>query len=184
MICPFAPFPELFGVRVWLRALADDDCGGLYRLRADEAVAKLLCRAPFTSPQQAEQRIAFLREDIVKQKSITWVISPVGSREFLGSACLWSFSEEKNKAELGYELLPEFRGRGYMREAAMLVAEFGFGKMGLSYLDAYPPKDNAPSIRLLEACKFRKTGETSEQGPNGNTMHLWVYKLDKPLFGT
>ncbi len=183
MIYPFDPFPEMFGARIWLRALDEGDREGLYRLRTDETVARLLCRRPYTEKKQADERLAFLREDTVKRKSITWAISPVGSMEFFGSVCLWSFSEEKNKAEIGYELLPEFRGRGYMQEAEALVASFGFGKMGLSYIDAYPPKDNALSIRLLEACKFRKTGESSEQGENGDTLHMWVYQLDRPPVG-
>ena len=177
---PFEPFPVLSGERVWLRALRDEDLDAMFRLRADAAVAEILCREAFTEPRQAEERIAFLRDDAVKHKSITWVICPAGTNEFLGSICLWSFSEEKNKAEIGYELLPEHRGEGYMRDAVAAVVEFGFREMRLSYLDAYPPKNNPNSIRLLERCGFRKTAETSEKGPNGKEMNLWVYELDGP----
>ena len=180
MTCPFEPFPELFGKRIRLRALADGDCDAIYRLRADKTVAALLCRHAYTTKKQAEERMVFLRDDIVKQKSITWVVSPTGQRDFLGSICLWSFSKEQNKAEIGYELLPEHRGHGIMREAVPLVAQFGFSQMGLSYIDAYPPKDNPRSIHLLEECNFRKTGERSESGQNNNTLHMWVYRLDRP----
>jgi len=52
--------------------------------------------------------------------------------------------------DIGYSLLPEFRGRGYALEAARAVLIHARDYLGLSQLKAIVSQDNTPSVRLLE----------------------------------
>lgn len=175
MLYPFNPFPRLITRRLQLRDLSDGDGQGYFESRADVDAARILCRDVYTSLDEGIKRVKYLKQDIENQNSISWVLSPVDSDEFLGAVCLWNFSQEKNKAEIGYELLKRYRGQGFMREAVEAVLDFSFNKMRLSYIDAYPPKNNPGSINLLEAAGFKRVGDLSEKGANGSMMHMYVY---------
>lgn len=52
--------------------------------------------------------------------------------------------------DIGYSLLPGFRGRGYALEAARAVLMHARDHLGLSQLKAIVSQDNLPSVRLLE----------------------------------
>jgi len=56
--------------------------------------------------------------------------------------------------DIGFALLPEFRGRGYAREAAALALARGREVHGLSRIAAIVQRGNDPSERLLTALGF------------------------------
>ena len=56
--------------------------------------------------------------------------------------------------DLGYALLPAFRGQGYAREAVAATLEHAHSAHGLTRLIAVVDPANAPSRRLLEAFGF------------------------------
>jgi ribosomal-protein-alanine N-acetyltransferase len=60
------------------------------------------------------------------------------------------------KAEIGYELLPDFQGKGIMQEAASKVIKFGVQYIGLNSIEAYTHSKNEKSTRLLEKLNFKK----------------------------
>lgn len=183
IICPFEPFPEIVTDRLRLRELSAGDEHGYFESRSDPIAAKILCRDMYTTLDEGLQRVKYLKKEIREKQSISWVLSPISSNDFLGYICLWNFSHEQNKAEIGYELLKQYRGKGYMREAVKAVIDFGFHKMRLSFIDAYPPKDNPKSIDLLEAIGFTRVGELSEKRNSGSILHMWTYAYNNPKNG-
>ncbi|WP_237055090.1 GNAT family N-acetyltransferase [Microbulbifer sediminum] len=52
--------------------------------------------------------------------------------------------------DIGFAFLPEYRGQGYAREAAVAVMDFARNSLGLSVVRGIVNPDNQPSIRLLE----------------------------------
>lgn len=52
--------------------------------------------------------------------------------------------------DLGYALLPEFRGRGYALEAAAAALRLGTARYGMTRIVAVVSPGNSPSIRVLE----------------------------------
>jgi RimJ/RimL family protein N-acetyltransferase len=64
-------------------------------------------------------------------------------------------------ADVGYALLPEFRGKGYAYEAAAAVLDHGNRVFGLKRILAIVSPDNAGSIRVLEKAgmKFQSVQE-------------------------
>jgi [ribosomal protein S5]-alanine N-acetyltransferase len=57
--------------------------------------------------------------------------------------------------DLGYALLPAFRGQGYAREAAAAWLACGFERFGLTRIVAITSVDNAASGKVLEAIGMR-----------------------------
>ena len=74
----------------------------------------------------------------------------------MGTICLFDFSDDNSKAEIGFELLPAYQGKGIMQEAASKVVVFAFQQIGLKTIDACTHPENLGSIRLLEKLNFER----------------------------
>lgn len=62
--------------------------------------------------------------------------------------------ETLQDVDLGYALLPQFYGQGYVREAAAAVLDHAHGVLGLPRVVAITDPLNAASIRVLETLGF------------------------------
>jgi len=73
----------------------------------------------------------------------------------IGALGLFSYSKTHKRAELGYDLLREYWGKGLMTEAVREVLEHSFTELDLIRIDATVDPDNISSIKLLERTGFK-----------------------------
>ena len=152
----FTPFPVLKTDRLILRQLVSSDDNEIFALRSDNNVNKYLDRGPSKSIDDAKTFIQTISENIQKNDSIYWAIALNSTDKLIGTICLFHFSEDNLKAEIGYELLPDFQGKGIMQEATSKVIDFGFRHIGLTSIEAHTHSENQSSTRLLEKLNFNK----------------------------
>ena len=62
------------------------------------------------------------------------------------------------EADIGFELAPEYWGRGYATEAARAIVDFGFRELELHRISSWCIADNAASARVLERVGLRPEG--------------------------
>ena len=165
----FPPFTELTTKRLLLRQLQPGDAEEIFQLRSDEKVSVLIDRPIATSIEDARQFI----NKIIAAQAMMWVITLKDNPKLIGTIVYWNIVQEKDQAEVGYELLPQYRGQGIMQEALLKVIEFGFETLGLKTIVADPKAINERSVRLLEKCGFVKKGAAD----NG----YLIYELKTPL---
>ncbi len=165
----FKPFPVLKTERLTLRQLVSSDANEIFALRSDGNVNKYLDRKPSKSIDDAKIFIQAINENIQRNDSIYWAITLKGTNQLIGTICLFDFSDDNLKAEIGYELLPGFQGKGIMQEAASKVIDFGIQHIGLNSIEAYTHFENQSSTRLLEKFNFKN------HGFDGN--NLMIFKL-------
>ncbi|MGE5518373.1 MAG: GNAT family N-acetyltransferase, partial [Candidatus Dadabacteria bacterium] len=132
----FTPFPVLKTERLVLRQLKISDDKEIFALRSDDNINKYLDRKPAKSIDDARNFIQAINENIQRNASIYWAITLNGSDKLIGTICLFDFSNDNLKAEIGYELLPGFQGKGLMQEAAIKVIDFGIQHIGLNSIEA------------------------------------------------
>jgi RimJ/RimL family protein N-acetyltransferase len=77
------------------------------------------------------------------------------------------------EADLGFALLPGFRGQGYACEAAQAVVGHGFEQLGLPRIVAIVTPRNRPSRRLLRSLGFGFEREI-EMEPKRDLLDLYV----------
>jgi [ribosomal protein S5]-alanine N-acetyltransferase len=140
--------------RLELRPLLETDARDLSILRSDPAVNRYLKRPVRASEDEALAFIYKIKEGIAAGRCYYWVLSAKEKEQFLGTICLWNFSEEITVAETGFELLPAFQNKGFMKEALEAVICFADEKLKLRQLSAYTHRENAASSRLLTKCGF------------------------------
>jgi [ribosomal protein S5]-alanine N-acetyltransferase len=165
----FTPFPVLKTERLTLRQLRSSDDKEIFALRSNDNVNKYLDRKPGKSIDDAKNFILTINENIQRNDSIYWAITWNGADKLIGTICLFNFSEDHSKAEIGYELLPDFQGKGLMQEAALKVIHFGFQHLGLNSVEASTHSENQSSTRLLEKLNFKRHSAAEE--------NLVVFKL-------
>ena len=139
-----------------MRKLASSDDNEIFVLRSNENVNKYLERKPSKSIDDAKTFIQTINKNIQKNDSIYWEITLNDIDKLIGTICLFDFSDDNLKAEIGYELLPEFQGKGIMQEATSKVIDFGIQRIGLNLIEAYTHSENQSSTRLLEKLNFKK----------------------------
>ena len=69
----------------------------------------------------------------------------------------------KGSGHMGYEILPEYRGRGYAREGLILAIEKSKEIIEEDELYLSVRKDNSPSLRVQLGCGAFIVGETEEE---------------------
>jgi [ribosomal protein S5]-alanine N-acetyltransferase len=82
------------------------------------------------------------------------IVEPIDGGEPIGICGLLK-REELDAPDLGFALLPDFRGLGFAREAAAAVLQDARGRLGLRRVLAIAQPDNQASITLLERLGFR-----------------------------
>jgi [ribosomal protein S5]-alanine N-acetyltransferase len=135
-----------------LRRLAATDDEAIFALRSDPLVNKYLGRQPAISLGDAQQFIKTIHENAGKGDSIYWAITMKPSTSLIGTICLFDISREE--AEIGFELLPEFHGKGIIQEALSKVIGFSRKELQLFQLKANAHVDNLKSVRVLQRLGF------------------------------
>lgn len=168
----FSPFPILTTERLTLRQLSIDDQQDILALRSDPEINKYLGRQPSKTIEDAINFINKINENVEKNIALYWAISVTGTKTFVGTICLFDFSDDENSCEIGYELMPKFQGQGLMKEATEVVIEYVFQTLKLNKIVAVTHCDNRNSTNLLTKFNFAKSIENEKENPDLNIFNL------------
>jgi ribosomal-protein-alanine N-acetyltransferase len=147
--------PTLFGDRVYLRELTEDDVPAWFE-RASDPESALLAGDPI--PESVDMGIHWLerhRERFRQQAAIRWAIVPNGAVGSVGTIGLTITSKEQCTAELGIVIGRAFWGQGIGTSAAHVVAGYAFNTLGVAEMHAEVLRRNLASRRLLEKVGFQ-----------------------------
>jgi ribosomal-protein-alanine N-acetyltransferase len=174
-----SPFPDLKTPRLTLRQLRHEDADEIFILRSDPSVNEFLNRKKAQTIEDAEEHIAKINKGISNNESVMWAITLADDTKLIGTICLWNIIKEKDFAELGYELLPQYQGKGLMQEALSKVLEYGFDHLQLKTVEAWLSAKNIRSIKLLEKNNFKRDLDTENKMDKKDEDDLIVYSLTK-----
>jgi RimJ/RimL family protein N-acetyltransferase len=147
------------GVR--LRGWRDDpdDIAALAAAWLDPSVVSANPVPSDPSPGAARRWIAGESERRFRGLALDLVISPFGGDIVWGEVGLRGFDAAVRRAEIGWWLAPEARGRGVAAAAVDLVATWALAEpLGLRQVWARIAPDNADSSRVAAAAGFRLLG--------------------------
>lgn len=78
--------------------------------------------------------------------------------------------ENLEEPDLGYALLPDWRGRGYTTEAARAVLDEARNSLELECVNAIVSPGNAASIHLLQKLGMRRKGPIRMPGEDEDIL--------------
>ena len=156
------PLPILQTERLTLRALNPEDETAIYELRTDPEVNKYLDRKLCTHLKEASIFIEKINKSIAESNTFYWGIAFTGSKEVLGTICLFDFSSIENSYEIGFELRSKYQKQGIMFEATQKIVDFTFNHLKATKIKAFTHLKNTSSIQLLEKINFKEITTTSK----------------------
>ena len=145
------------------REMRPEDAQAMFDLNSDPEVIQYTGDEPFDSVEAARIFLESYQEVYKRIGYARWIIELKSTGEILGW-CGLKFWPDKNVVDVGYRLYKKYWGNGYASEAAKASIDYGFEKLGLERIIAHARKENAASLRVLEKCGMKITGEDKECG--------------------
>ena len=174
----FTPFPIIETEHLLLRRITLDDTNDMFEMRKDPRMYEYLDAKVDKNPGETKAYISKMNHGIDEEKWIIWAIEHMHSKKVIGTICIWNLNEEEKSGELGYGIIPDYRGQGLMKESLVSVIEYGFEVMKLEVLEAYTEEHNEKSINLLESCEFVEVNRVNEAGDTTKRVYrMVVYRL-------
>lgn len=155
-------YPILETERLILRQLRIEDSGDLYDYFSKDEVTEFYDLDSFINQNQAEKLIIKWNDSFDIQEGIRWGITLKTKDRIIGTCGYHNWSKEHYKAEIGYELTPEYWRQGIMTEVLSAVIKYGFNELGLNRIEALIDPENISSRRLLIKSGLNEEGLLKE----------------------
>ena len=126
------------------------------------------CKVPY-SRFQLQQYIETNAHDLYVDKQLRLMIERVDDNQVVGVIDLFDFSPADRRAEMGIVVDRECRGKGYGREALMLLCDYAECVLDLRQLYAYVFEDNVSARKLFASSGFELTA----------TLPDWAFRNKK-----
>jgi len=176
----FEDFPKLETKRFILRKGIVDDAQDIFMLYSDENVVKYIPLTLFTSVEDAIYEINWYDKIFKEKTGLRWVIEETKTQKVIGTCGYLNYENEHNRIEIGYDLKPEYWGKGIMQEALSSIIHFAFTSMGINKIEAKVEPENTSSIRLLEKLNFCQEGILRQhEYENGKYIDLAILSILK-----
>ena len=105
-----------------------------------------------------------------------WAICDPGDQHFYGAIGFNDIHPVHHRAEIGFWLLPEYWGKGYVPEAASCIIKHAVEQMKLHRIYAYVESENQNSKNVLIKLGFAYEGTMKEcEMKNGKWIGLGIY---------
>lgn len=167
--------PTLQTDRLTLNKISLIDAPAIFELFSNEAVVAYYNLAQFTDVSQARTLIEALQTQFNSNNGVRWAIRLKGSDRLIGSCGLNSFNEKSHSTVIGYDLLPDFWGKGIAFEAVNAMIS-GLYKdqiidSPINRIQADTVPGNDASEKLLLKLGFEKEGLRRQSGYWKNAYH-------------
>ncbi|WP_313958194.1 tetratricopeptide repeat protein [Paenibacillus sp. Y412MC10] len=146
-------YPVLHTERLRLRPLEPENRENVFRLFSNPEVTRFMDIEPLVSLEEADEIIALTRSS-----GCRYAIFDRDNDTFMGTCGFhcWVKDGERERAEMGYDLCPEYWGSGYMPEALEELMKVGFEVMKLDEIEAHVERDHPRSQKVLRRLGFRE----------------------------
>lgn len=173
-------FPILETERLILRELTQDDAQSVFKCFSNEDVTRYYGQEPFIEMRQAENLVKLFSKNFAEKRGIRWGIERKETKDIIGTIGFNVWSPTHRRAEIGYEIHPDYWRKGYTQEAVSKIVSYGFGHMGLTRIGAVVFLENEASNKLLTKVGFVKEGTLRDYiYQNGQSHDTFIYSILK-----
>ncbi|WP_155590823.1 GNAT family N-acetyltransferase [Lysinibacillus cavernae] len=173
-------FPILETERLRLRELTQEDAPAIFRCFSNEAVTRYYGQEPFVDKQQAEQLVKQFANNFEGKRGIRWGIERKDTNEVIGTIGFHLWLAAHKRAEIGYEIHPDYWRQGYTKEAVQKAITYGFEHLNLNRIGAVVFLENEASNQLLMKLGFQQEGILRDyMYQNGQAYDTFIYSLLK-----
>ena len=177
----FHPFPVIETKRLILRNISMDDKGDFFRMRTNIAAMKYLHRDMPKDETEVVALIEKIQDNLAQNNGIMWIVTLKENLTFAGTIGYHVIEKQHCRAEIGYQMHPDFWNQGIMTEAISEVIAYGFTSMKLHSIEAHVNPGNTASSKLLLKHQFIKEAQIKENFfYSGTYFDTDIYSLLEP----
>lgn len=151
-------FPTLKTKRLKLVHIDHQYDQALFDIMSNKSVTEFYGMDSLQSIDQATKIIDSFQSTYEKKQGIRWGIILEQTNAFIVTIGLNNLTTRSKRAEIGYELHPDFWRKGIATEAIEAVLNYSFDELGVFRMGAVTFPDNVSSNNLLEKVGFKKEG--------------------------
>jgi len=180
-------FPQLDTERLVLRELTLDDTDVVFPHFADKEVVRYEDAKPAASIEDVTEIIEWGRNLVSSKTGILWGMFRKSDSAFLGQVNYVArrdnnFTGAAHRAEIGFDLTPQYWGSGYAWEAVNRVIEFIFKCTQINRIEGIVHTENSRSLSALKRLGFHREGILREfvkwEGEYWDMVLLTMLKRD------
>lgn len=177
--------PALETPRLRLRCLAIEDAPAAHRAYGDPETMRHWDMTPSADLDETENRLR-RSLSVDPQWHATWSIlargaGPLPDGRFVGMVNYHARQPWNRRLALGWILVPEGQGLGYMEEAVRAVLDHCFGALDVHRVEAEIEPENLRSARLARRLGFQPEGRLRDRlVVGGRPRSLDMYGLLRP----
>ncbi|MCT4794776.1 GNAT family N-acetyltransferase [Exiguobacterium alkaliphilum] len=162
--------------RLVLRSVTPADAASVLSYLCKPEVVAHMGLEPFATLDDALEEIAWYDSILKDGTGFRFGITIKGQDVVIGSCGLLNRSEKHHRAEIGFELSPDYWGKGIAGEALEAVVAYGFHELQLMRIEALVEPENEASMHLLERHGFLQEGLLrSYEFTRGKYDDLYMY---------
>lgn len=163
--------------RLRLEPLTIADADALHAHWSDPAVRRYLWDGEIVARARVEEAIATSERLFARHGAGLWNVRLLHAPELMGSAGYWPYHDPP-QLELMYSLSPVYWGRGLAREAATVLIDFAFERLGWDHVQASADAPNTASLALIRRLGMTRVGEVP-----GAFGTIEVYRVERERWG-
>ncbi|MCR6109628.1 GNAT family N-acetyltransferase [Bacillus sp. A301a_S52] len=171
-------FPNLETERLILREITHNDAESIFSFFSNDNVTRFYGQDLLETIDQASDFVDFFAKNFEEKKGIRWGIERKGEKELIGTIGFNAWSPKHKRAEIGYEIHPDYWRNGYMFEAVSRIISYGSETLGLTRIGAVVFIENAASNNLLTKIGFQQEGILKNyMYQNGMVYDTYIYSF-------
>ena len=142
-------FPSMITENLHLRAVTPDDAELYHRLLSVPEVTRFTDIPDSPTQKRSERFVSWMSRLHQKGHGCAWVLEDKQTQVLMGAIRINEIHKKEKLGVLGYELHPQFWGKGLMSEALAAVVTCGHEHFSLNRLEAWTLPGNDASDRVL-----------------------------------
>ena len=168
-------FPEIKTERLLFRQFVDSDLENVFKGLSHPDIIKYY-GVSYDSLEATKAQMKFFKDLEKNETGIWWAVCSSDNKVFYGAGGLNSLSKEHKKAEIGFWLMPDFWGKGIMKEALPLICDYGFNHLGLHRIEGIVETENSICKNAMDKLDFKLEGTMRDcEIKNGKHISLDIY---------
>lgn len=151
---------EINSERLSLRKIKLSDLDDIFEYTSNPNTTKFLF---WDTHSNKEQALNFINNTLNEYRNsdtrFTWGITLKENNKLIGVVSIFFISYVSKRVEISYILNPNYQGKGYMREALLMLVDFIFNNINFIRIQARCTEDNVASEKVLKSIGMKLEGK-------------------------
>ena len=160
--------------RVLVRKYEEQDFDAYYQLQVSGEVRQYISSDKLNDDAIKEK---FSSQILTANKIGVWAMEAKEGGDLIGLCKVVHYVEDIY--EIGYALAPQFWRKGFGKEIALGLVNYGFAQLKLKTLIAIADKRNIGSVKILESAGFNLVNQVWDSKENAEVLHFLIAAEDK-----